>query len=95
MHLVRKAVCQITQQVGIEAQLQNELRFGGASKFGVDDLILMSTVRICARMDQEIRMANQVPATQSAGVISGPAVVAPHCGCNVQPWEHCEHTLEQ
>ena len=37
----------------------------------------------------------KVPTTQSAGVITGPAVVAPHCGCNVQPWEHCEHTLGQ
>lgn len=36
----------------------------------------------------------KVPATQSAGVITGPAVVASHCGCNVQPWEHCEHTVK-
>ena len=31
---------------------------------------------------------------QAAGVITGPAVVVPHCGCNVQPWEDCEHTAK-
>ncbi len=30
----------------------------------------------------------------SDGIIAGPAVVAPHCGCNVLPWEDCEHTLK-
>lgn len=29
---------------------------------------------------------------QAAGVVTGPAVMAPHCGCDVQPWEDCEHT---
>jgi len=32
---------------------------------------------------------------QTEGVITGPAVVAPHCGCNVLPWEDCEHTVDQ
>ena len=30
---------------------------------------------------------------QAAGAVTGPAVVVPHCGCNVQPWEDCEHTV--
>ena len=30
----------------------------------------------------------------TAGVVTGPAVVVPHCGCNVQPWEDCEHTTK-
>ena len=33
-------------------------------------------------------------AMQAAGVITGPVVVVPHCGCNVQPWEDCEHTAK-
>jgi len=28
----------------------------------------------------------------SEGAITGPAAVTPHCGCNVLPWEDCEHT---
>ena len=32
------------------------------------------------------------PMEQTVGVITGPTVVAPHCGCNVLPWEDCEHT---
>jgi len=29
---------------------------------------------------------------QPKGVVTGPAVLGPHCGCNVLPWEDCEHT---
>ena len=29
---------------------------------------------------------------QTGGVLTGPTVVVPHCGCDVQPWEDCEHT---
>lgn len=25
--------------------------------------------------------------------ITGPAIVAPSCRCNVPPWEHCAHTI--
>ena len=32
------------------------------------------------------------PIEQTVGDITGPTVVAPHCGCNVLPWEDCEHT---
>lgn len=31
-------------------------------------------------------------AEQSEGIINGSATVVPHCGCNVLPWEDCEHT---
>ena len=31
---------------------------------------------------------------QTVGAVTGPAVVAPHCGCDVQPWEDCEHTVK-
>ena len=34
----------------------------------------------------------KIPTVLTAGVVTGPAVVVPHCGCNVQPWEDCEHT---
>lgn len=34
----------------------------------------------------------KAPIEQTGGVVTGPAVLAPHCGCNVQPWEDCEHT---
>ena len=27
--------------------------------------------------------------------ISKPAVAVPHCGCNVLPWEDCEHSLSR
>ena len=30
----------------------------------------------------------------TGGVVTGPTVVVPHCGCNVQPWEDCEHTVK-
>jgi hypothetical protein len=32
---------------------------------------------------------------RTAGVITGPAIVAPHCGCNVKPWEDCAHTANR
>ncbi len=32
---------------------------------------------------------------QSDGVTTGPVVVVPHCGCNVLPWEDCEHTANR
>jgi hypothetical protein len=37
----------------------------------------------------------KAPSKQTDGVVTGPAVVAPHCGCNVQPWDDCEHTRNQ
>ena len=36
----------------------------------------------------------KAPIEQTGGVVTGPAVVVPHCGCNVQPWEDCEHTVK-
>lgn len=33
------------------------------------------------------------PAKQSPGVITKSTVVVPHCGCNVLPWDDCEHTV--
>ena len=38
--------------------------------------------------------AGKVPAEQTERVMTGPAVVAPHCGCNVLPWEDCQHTTK-
>ena len=37
----------------------------------------------------------KAPVEQSEGVITGPAIVVPHCGCNVLPWEDCEHTIDR
>ena len=37
----------------------------------------------------------KAPVVPTVGVITGPTVVAPHCGCNVQPWEDCEHSRNQ
>lgn len=34
----------------------------------------------------------KVPAKQSAGVITKPVLVVPHCGCQVLPWLDCEHS---
>jgi hypothetical protein len=36
----------------------------------------------------------KVPVVPTAVVITGPAVEVPHCGCNVQPWEDCEHSAK-
>jgi len=36
----------------------------------------------------------QAPVELSGAVTTGPAVVLPHCGCNVLPWEDCEHTAK-
>ena len=43
------------------------------------------------RQSTDIEKALIVP---TVGVITGPFVVVPHCGCNVQPWEDCEHTVK-
>ena len=40
------------------------------------------------------RQSGKAAIDQTVGVITGPAVVVPHCGCNVQPWEDCEHTAK-
>jgi hypothetical protein len=40
------------------------------------------------------RQSGKVAIEQTVGVITGPAVVVPHCRCNVQPWEDCEHTVK-
>jgi hypothetical protein len=32
------------------------------------------------------------PKTQSQGVTTRLTVEVPHCGCDVLPWEDCEHT---
>lgn len=34
-------------------------------------------------------------AKQSPGVITKSTVVVPHCGCNVFPWEDCEHSAAE
>ena len=40
------------------------------------------------------RQSGKAAIDHTVGVITGPAVVVPHCGCNVQPWEDCEHTAK-
>ena len=40
------------------------------------------------------RQSGKAPIVPTVGVMTGPAVVVPHCGCNVQPWEDCEHTTK-
>lgn len=40
------------------------------------------------------RQSGTVAIGEVAAVITGPSVVVPHCGCNVQPWEDCEHTAK-
>ena len=32
-------------------------------------------------------------ADQAKGVVTKPAVEVPHCGCDVLPWDDCEHTV--
>jgi hypothetical protein len=36
----------------------------------------------------------KAPAKLAGGITTGPATVVPHCGCNVLPWEDCEHTAK-
>ena len=36
----------------------------------------------------------KAPVVPTVGVSTGRTVVVPHCGCNVQPWEDCEHTAK-
>lgn len=38
--------------------------------------------------------AVEAPARPPRGVTTGPAVAVPHCGCDVQPWDDCQHTSE-
>ena len=40
------------------------------------------------------RQSGKAAIDQTVGVITEPTVVVPHCGCNVQPWEDCEHTAK-
>ena len=35
------------------------------------------------------------PLNRSGGVTTSFAVAVPHCGCNVLPWEDCEHTVNR
>jgi Domain of unknown function (DUF5710) len=37
----------------------------------------------------------KLPARQSQGVITKPAIEVPHCGCKVLPWVDCEHSATQ
>jgi hypothetical protein len=39
--------------------------------------------------------AVKAAAKQSPGVITKSTVVVPHCGCNVLPWEDCEHSAAE
>ena len=34
-------------------------------------------------------------AQQSPGVITKSSIEVPHCGCNVLPWEDCEHNTDR
>lgn len=34
----------------------------------------------------------KLPTRQSPGVITQSSIAVPHCGCEVLPWEHCEHS---
>ena len=36
--------------------------------------------------------ASAKPAAKRAGVFTGPTVFKPLCHCDVQPWDHCQHT---
>jgi hypothetical protein len=38
------------------------------------------------------KSAAKVPAKQSPGVITKPAIAVLHCGCKALPWDHCEHS---
>lgn len=33
-------------------------------------------------------------AKEPRGFITGPSVLAQHCGCNVRPWDDCSHTAQ-
>lgn len=35
------------------------------------------------------------PSQQSMGVTTNSAVEVPHCGCDVLPWDDCEHTISR
>jgi hypothetical protein len=37
------------------------------------------------------QVKTNAPKAQSHGVTTKPTVEVPHCGCNVLPWEDCEH----
>jgi len=36
----------------------------------------------------------KVSAKKARRVFTGPVDVEPHCGCNVNPWEDCAHTVQ-
>jgi len=38
------------------------------------------------------KVKTNAPKAQSQGVTTKPTVEVPPCGCNVLPWEDCEHT---
>jgi hypothetical protein len=42
---------------------------------------------------RQARRTRKAPMKMQKGVFTGPAVVEPHCGCSVQPWEDCVHTV--
>jgi hypothetical protein len=38
---------------------------------------------------------NTVPKTSKASAPAKSFIVVPHCGCDILPWEDCEHTARQ
>ena len=40
------------------------------------------------------KSAPKAPINQFQGPTTGPTIDVPHCGCNVLPWEDCEHTAK-
>ena len=52
----------------------------------------VATANATAGTTRTASRTQNVPAEASKGVISGPSIEVPHCGCDVLPWEDCVHT---
>lgn len=44
------------------------------------------------RTERLTKSTPKAPNQQSMGTTSMSAIEVPHCGCNVLPWEDCQHT---
>jgi hypothetical protein len=42
-----------------------------------------------------IKPVTKASESQSPGVITKSTLVVPHCGCEVLPWEDCQHSIAQ
>ena len=55
----------------------------------IPDLVAASTSKTAVAANKD---SDKNAVTSSTGFITKPSVMMPYCGCQVLPWESCEHS---